>query len=74
MSTTIYLIAGLVILVVLTIIGILSRYRKCRSDEVLVVYGKTSGQKSAKCYHGGSAFVWPIIQGSAVMSMKPMQI
>jgi len=48
----------------LTFIGILSRYRKCKSDEVLVVYGKTGGdKKSAKLYHGGAAFVWPIIQG-----------
>ena len=74
MSTTIYLVAGLIVLVILTIIGVLSRYRKCRSDEVLIVYGKTSGKTSAKCYHGGSAFVWPIVQGYAVMSMKPMQI
>ena len=33
--------AILVAVIVLTIVGILSRYRKCKSDEVLVVYGKT---------------------------------
>ena len=32
--------AILVAVIVLTIVGILSRYRKCKSDEVLVVYGK----------------------------------
>ena len=74
MMTTIYLVAGLVLLVILSIIGILTRYRKCRSDEVLVVYGKTSGNTSAKCYHGGSSFVIPVLQGYAVMSMKPLQI
>ncbi len=58
----------------LGIIGVLSRYRKCKSDEVLVVYGKTGGSKSAKLYHGGAAFVWPIIQGYDFLSMKPMQI
>ena len=31
--------AILVAVIVLTIVGILSRYRKCKSDEVLVVYG-----------------------------------
>ena len=71
----IYIIAGVIaLLLILTVIGVLSRYKKCRSDEVLVVYGKTSGKTSAKCYHGGAAFVWPVIQGYAVMDMKPMQI
>ena len=67
--------AILVAVILLTFIGILSRYRKCKSDEVLVVYGKTGNdKKSAKLYHGGAAFVWPIIQGYEFLSMKPMQI
>ena len=69
-----YVIGGAALFVILTIVGILSRYKKCRSDEVLVVYGKTSGASSSKCYHGGAAFVWPVIQGYKIMSMKPMQI
>lgn len=75
MESNIFLLAGLlVVIVLLGIIGVLSRYRKCKSDEVLVVYGKTGGSKSAKLYHGGAAFVWPIIQGYDFLSMKPMQI
>ena len=50
--------AILVAVIVLTIVGILSRYRKCKSDEVLVVYGKTGDKKSAKLYHGGSRFLY----------------
>ena len=66
--------AILVAVILITFIGILSRYRKCKSDEVLVVYGKTGGdKKSAKLYHGGAAFVWPIVQGYEFLSMKPMQ-
>lgn len=68
------MVAILVVVVIISFIGILSRYRKCKSDEVLVVYGKTSGEKSAKLYHGGAAFVWPIIQGYEFLSMKPLQI
>lgn len=30
--------------------------------------------KTAKVYHGGAAFVWPIIQGYEVMSMQPIQL
>ena len=39
--------AILVAVILLTFIGILSRYRKCKSDEVLVVYGKTGGEKKS---------------------------
>ncbi len=66
--------AILIVAIFLTVIAILSRYRKCKSDEVLVVYGKTAGAKSAKLYHGGAAFVWPIVQGYDFLSMKPLQI
>ena len=40
--------AILVAVILFTFIGILSRYRKCKSDEVLVVYGKTGGDKSRR--------------------------
>lgn len=68
------IIAAIVVMIMLTIWGILSRYKKVRSDEILVVYGKTKGNSSAKCLHGGSSFIWPIIQGAAVMSTKPMTL
>lgn len=42
--------AILVAVILLTFIGILSRYRKCKSDEVLVVYGKTGGDKNRQSY------------------------
>ena len=48
--------AILVAVIVLTIVGILSRYRKCKSDEVLVVYGKTGDKKSAKTVSRRSRF------------------
>ncbi|MGN1263158.1 MAG: flotillin family protein [Prevotella sp.] len=73
-ENTMIMAAILVAVVVIAFVGILSRYRKCKSDEVLVVYGKTSGTKSAKLYHGGAAFVWPIVQGYDFLSMKPLQI
>ena len=43
--------AILVAVILLTFIGILSRYRKCKSDEVLVVYGKTGGDKKLSLIH-----------------------
>ncbi|MCL1867235.1 MAG: flotillin family protein, partial [Oscillospiraceae bacterium] len=54
-----YLVYGLVALVVLFFVGVmwvLSRYRKCPSDKILVVYGKVGKDKdgqsrSARCIH-----------------------
>ena len=70
-----YVSAILAVVIILTIIGVLSRYRRCKPNQVLVVYGKTGGEKkSAKLYHGGAAFVLPIIQSYDVLSMEPMQI
>lgn len=74
LTTMLIVIAAIVVMVFLTIWGILSRYKKVKSDEILVVYGKTKGNSASKCYHGGAAFVWPVIQGCAVMSTKPMTL
>jgi flotillin len=56
------------------LIFIASRYRRCPSDRILVVYGKVGGQKSARCSHGGAAFVWPVIQDYAYLSLTPIPI
>jgi flotillin len=59
--------------------AILSRYRKCPSDKILVIYGKLradkSGQaRSAKCIHGGASFIVPIFQSYQYMDLTPMSI
>jgi flotillin len=51
----------------------ISRYRRCPSDKILVIYGKT-GQGSAKCIHGGAAFIWPVIQDYQYLDLQPMSI
>ena len=52
--------AILVAVIVLTIVGILSRYRKCKSKTRCWYYGKTGDKKSAT-FSRRSRFVWPII-------------
>ena len=64
---------ALVVLIILSVAGILSRFRRCKSDEILVIYGKTGGNKSSKCIQGGAAFIVPVLQGYAYMSLKPLQ-
>ena len=75
------LIAVCIIAVVLlsTIIMILSRYRKCPSDKVMVIYGKVGSDKdgqskSARCIHGGAAFIIPVIQAYQYLDLTPISI
>lgn len=70
----IILISILTLIAFGTLIFIASRYRRCPSDRILVVYGKVAGQKSARCFHGGAAFVWPVIQDYAYLSLTPIPI
>ena len=68
-----------VVIVFALLMGILSRYRKCPSDKILVIYGKVGSDKngqarSAKCVHGGAAFLMPIIQSYQFMDLTPISI
>ena len=69
----IYLLVGIV-LFVLTLFAFLSRYRRCPSDRVLVVYGRVGTGRSARCMHGGAAFIWPVIQDYQFLDLRPMSI
>ena len=67
------------VVIIMLIVAILSRYRKCPSDKVLVIYGKVGADKngqarSAKCIHGGAAFIVPIIQSYQYMDLTPISI
>ncbi len=64
-------IIGLFVFVLIT--SILRRYKRCPSDRVLVVYGKVGGG-SARCIHGGAAFIWPVFQDYAFLDLTPNSI
>lgn len=49
-------------------------YRRCPSNKILVVYGRVGGSKNLRCYHGGGAIIWPIIQGSSFLDLTPRTI
>jgi flotillin len=61
------------VVVFVTIAALVSRYKRCPSDKILVIYGRTGGS-SAKCVHGGGAFIWPVIQDFAFLDLKPLSI
>src|SRR4029434_8835692 len=56
------------------LIVIARRYKRCPSNRILVIYGKTTAGRSSKCLHGGGAFVWPLIQNYEYLSLDPVQI
>lgn len=76
---TIIIISVIVLILFVTFVALLSRYRKCPSDKVMVIYGKvgtdSDGQaRSAKCIHGGAAFIVPVIQSYQYLDLTPMSI
>ena len=73
MEPFVFLIVLIVALVFL-FVAIINRYRRCPSDKILVIYGNRGTSKSAKCVHGGGAFVWPIIEDYAYLSLTPIGI
>jgi flotillin len=64
---------GIVILMSFLLV-IARRYKRCPSNRILVIYGRTGAGRSAKCLHGGGAFVWPLIQNFEYLSLDPVQI
>jgi flotillin len=66
-------VSALVFLAV--IVGtVISRYRMCPPDKILVVYGKVGGESASRCYNGGSTFVLPVFQNYAYLDLAPIPI
>ncbi len=73
------LIIVIVVLLMSLIIFFLARYRKCPSDKVMVIYGKVGQNsdgttRSARCIHGGAAFIVPVVQSCAFLDLTPISI
>ena len=69
----------IVVIVFSLLLFLIKRYKKCPSDKVMVIYGKVGSNKdgstrSAKCIHGGAAFIWPVIQSYEFLDLTPMSI
>jgi flotillin len=72
------LVALIGILVAITffafVIVFVRGFKRCPSNRVLVIYGRTGKGGHAKTIHGGADFVWPLIQDYAYLSLEPIQI
>ena len=62
------------LVVVFGILILVTRYKRCASDEILVVFGKVKGGQASRCIHGGATLVWPLIQDYKKLSLIPMTI
>lgn len=73
------LICVIALLVLSLVIMVLRRFKKCPSDKIMVIYGQVGSNqdgsnRTAKCIHGGAAFVWPIIQAYEFLDLTPLSI
>ncbi|HLC06979.1 MAG TPA: SPFH domain-containing protein [Candidatus Babeliales bacterium] len=66
--------AAFALFIFFTLCFLASCYKRCPSNKILAVYGKISGEQSVKCYHGGGAFIWPLIQDYAFLDLTPMTL
>jgi flotillin len=76
---TIILPTIIIVAIFITVTAVFARYKRCPSDKVLVVYGKTGKgadgeSRSARCIHGGAAFIWPVIQSFKFLDLTPISI
>jgi len=75
----IFLVVAVVLVLVAFFAWVCSRYKKCPSDKIMVVYGsigknKDGTNRSAKCIHGGAEFVIPVFQSYAYLDLTPISI
>ena len=73
------LIVVIVVILFSLLLLILSRYKKCPSDKVMVIYGnvgnnKDGSSRTAKCVHGGASFIWPVVQAYEFLDLTPISI
>ena len=73
------LVLIIVAVVFVSFAAILARYKRCPSDKILVIYGKTGknkqgGASSARCIHGGASFIWPVFQSYSFLDLTPISI
>jgi len=61
-----------VLILVFILAFITKQYKRCPSNKILVIYGKVTGEQSAKCIHGGGSFIIPLIQDYSYLSLEPM--
>ncbi len=78
-TNTIILLAVVGLVIFSIILWAFSRFKKCPSDKIMVIYGKVGknkegGARSAQCIHGGAKFIYPVIQAYEFLDLTPISI
>ena len=78
-SGVIFLVCAIVLILLSFVIWACTRYKKCPSDKIMVIYGsigknKDGTNRSAKCIHGGAEFVVPVFQSYQFLDLTPISI
>ncbi len=68
------ILVTIVVFAFMFIVLLAKQYKRCPSNRVLVIFGRTGKGKAATTVHGGAAFVIPLIQDYAFLSLEPIQI
>ena len=74
MQPAVFIALFMVLLIFGIMIMMLTRYKRCPADSIMVIYGKTPDGSGIRCINGGTAFIWPLFQSYGFLSLKPMQI
>lgn len=73
-SSSLIALIVLAVFLLATVIWVVSRYKTCPSDKILIVYGYLGTGRSAKCIHGGATFILPVVQSYSFMDLNPINI
>jgi flotillin len=71
---------GVILLVVIALViffvalFVATRFKRCPSNRILVIFGKVGTGRSAQCIHGGGKFILPLIQDFAFLDLAPRTI
>ncbi|HUT61190.1 MAG TPA: SPFH domain-containing protein [Phycisphaerae bacterium] len=71
--TTLVMFIILAVIVIVIFLSFAQRYKRCPSNRILVIYGRT-GKGAARCVHGGAAFVWPLFQSFDYLDLEPFVV
>ncbi len=74
MNFAMYGVIVSVIALFVIIRGVLRCYVRCPANKILAVQGKVGAGRSVKCFHGGAAIVWPIIQQAQFLELTPITL
>ncbi|MGY8769176.1 MAG: flotillin family protein [Pirellulales bacterium] len=67
-------IIAAVMVIFVFILLLAKQYKRCPSNRVLVIYGRTGKGHASRTIHGGAAFIVPLLQDYAYLSLEPIQI